>query len=29
MKLADRELEPAIPREGWILDDGGCGFCFR
>ena len=20
---------PARPREGWILYDGGCGFCFR
>jgi predicted DCC family thiol-disulfide oxidoreductase YuxK len=29
MKLADRELETAIPREGWILCDGRCGFCFR
>ena len=18
-----------LPREGWILYDGGCGFCFR
>jgi len=23
------ESESAGPREGWILYDGGCGFCFR
>jgi predicted DCC family thiol-disulfide oxidoreductase YuxK len=23
------ELESAVPREGWILYDGGCGFCLR
>jgi predicted DCC family thiol-disulfide oxidoreductase YuxK len=23
------ELESAVPSEGWILYDGGCGFCFR
>src|ERR1700745_1432970 len=23
------ELESALPRRGWILYDGGCGFCFR
>jgi predicted DCC family thiol-disulfide oxidoreductase YuxK len=29
MKLADHESEFTLPREGWILYDGGCGFCFR
>jgi predicted DCC family thiol-disulfide oxidoreductase YuxK len=29
MRLPDRESEPVFPREGWILYDGGCGFCFR
>jgi predicted DCC family thiol-disulfide oxidoreductase YuxK len=29
MKLADHESVSARPREGWILYDGGCGFCFR
>jgi predicted DCC family thiol-disulfide oxidoreductase YuxK len=29
MKSSDREPESALPREGWILYDGGCGFCFR
>jgi len=29
MRLADHESESALPREGWILYDGGCGFCFR
>jgi predicted DCC family thiol-disulfide oxidoreductase YuxK len=29
MKVSDRESEPDLPREGWILYDGGCGFCFR
>jgi predicted DCC family thiol-disulfide oxidoreductase YuxK len=29
MKLADHEPEFTLPREGWILYDGGCGFCFR
>ena len=29
MRLADQESESAPPREGWILYDGGCGFCFR
>lgn len=24
-----RESGGAPPREGWILYDGGCGFCFR
>jgi predicted DCC family thiol-disulfide oxidoreductase YuxK len=25
----DRESESTLPREGWILYDGGCGFCSR
>jgi len=29
MTLSDRESESALPREGWILYDSGCGFCFR
>jgi len=29
MKLSDHESESNLPREGWILYDGGCGFCFR
>jgi predicted DCC family thiol-disulfide oxidoreductase YuxK len=29
MRLADHKSESALPREGWILYDGGCGFCFR
>jgi len=29
MKLPDHEPESVLPREGWILYDGGCGFCFR
>jgi len=29
MNLADYKSEPGLPREGWILYDGGCGFCFR
>jgi predicted DCC family thiol-disulfide oxidoreductase YuxK len=29
MKLADHESVSARPREGWILYDSGCGFCFR
>lgn len=29
MKLADHESKTALPREGWILYDGRCGFCFR
>jgi predicted DCC family thiol-disulfide oxidoreductase YuxK len=29
MRLSDQESESALPREGWILYDGGCGFCFR
>jgi predicted DCC family thiol-disulfide oxidoreductase YuxK len=27
--LSDHEAESILPREGWILYDGGCGFCFR
>jgi hypothetical protein len=23
------EPQSSLPREGWILYDGGCGFCFR
>jgi len=29
MRLSDHESESVLPREGWILYDGGCGFCFR
>ena len=29
MKLPDGESATALPRTGWILHDGGCGFCFR
>ncbi|MFY9912624.1 MAG: DUF393 domain-containing protein, partial [Candidatus Sulfotelmatobacter sp.] len=29
MRLADQQSESALPREGWILYDGGCGFCCR
>ena len=29
MRVRDHKLESALPREGWILYDGGCGFCFR
>src|SRR5579862_7952790 len=29
MKLANRDSEDDLPREGWILYDGRCGFCFR
>jgi hypothetical protein len=29
MKLAHHESESTLPREGWILYDGECGFCFR
>lgn len=29
MTLSDHESETVLPREGWILYDGGCGFCFR
>lgn len=29
MKLLDNKSESTTPRQGWILYDGGCGFCFR
>jgi predicted DCC family thiol-disulfide oxidoreductase YuxK len=29
MKTPDQESESVLPRAGWILYDGGCGFCFR
>jgi predicted DCC family thiol-disulfide oxidoreductase YuxK len=29
MRLADQESENGRPRDGWILYDGRCGFCFR
>jgi predicted DCC family thiol-disulfide oxidoreductase YuxK len=29
MTLPNHEPESDLPREGWILYDGGCGFCFR
>jgi predicted DCC family thiol-disulfide oxidoreductase YuxK len=29
MTSTDHEPESTQPREGWILYDGGCGFCFR
>jgi predicted DCC family thiol-disulfide oxidoreductase YuxK len=29
MTLSDHESESALPREGSILYDGRCGFCFR
>lgn len=29
MRWANHESKSALPREGWILYDGGCGFCFR
>jgi predicted DCC family thiol-disulfide oxidoreductase YuxK len=29
MRSPDQEPESALPHEGWILYDGGCGFCFR
>ena len=29
MRLAGHESESILPRKGWILYDGGCGFCFR
>ena len=29
MRLSQNESDPALPREGWILYDGGCGFCYR
>jgi predicted DCC family thiol-disulfide oxidoreductase YuxK len=29
MTLSDHKSETVLPREGWILYDGGCGLCFR
>jgi predicted DCC family thiol-disulfide oxidoreductase YuxK len=29
MRSPDNESKSGLPREGWILYDGGCGFCFR
>jgi predicted DCC family thiol-disulfide oxidoreductase YuxK len=29
MKLSAHRSESDLPREGWILYDGGCGFCFQ
>ncbi len=29
MSFSDHRSESSIPREGWILYDGECGFCFR
>ena len=29
MTSSDHESESTLPREGWILYDGGCGFCVR
>jgi predicted DCC family thiol-disulfide oxidoreductase YuxK len=29
MKTVDHKSESARPRVGWILYDGGCGFCFH
>jgi predicted DCC family thiol-disulfide oxidoreductase YuxK len=29
MKTPEHESEPVLPRAGWILYDGRCGFCFR
>ena len=29
MNFVDDKSETALPREGWILYDRGCGFCFR
>jgi predicted DCC family thiol-disulfide oxidoreductase YuxK len=29
VKLEERKPDATLPREGWILYDGGCGFCFR
>ena len=29
MNLAEQESKSALPREGWVLYDGGCGFCFQ
>jgi predicted DCC family thiol-disulfide oxidoreductase YuxK len=29
MTLPAHETDSTVPREGWILYDGRCGFCFR
>jgi predicted DCC family thiol-disulfide oxidoreductase YuxK len=29
MTKLDRESKATLPRVGWVLYDGGCGFCFR
>ncbi len=29
MTKRDQESEALLPRVGWVLYDGGCGFCFR
>jgi len=29
MSELDQESRSLLPRSGWILYDGGCGFCFR
>jgi predicted DCC family thiol-disulfide oxidoreductase YuxK len=29
MMLPTHQAESVVPREGWILYDGGCGFCFH
>jgi len=29
MMPPNHKLKSGLPREGWILYDGGCGFCFR
>jgi predicted DCC family thiol-disulfide oxidoreductase YuxK len=29
MDLSDYKSEAGLPRAGWILYDGRCGFCFR
>jgi predicted DCC family thiol-disulfide oxidoreductase YuxK len=29
MSGPDQESKAAPPRSGWVLYDGGCGFCFR
>src|SRR6266849_5519855 len=29
MTKLDQESKTMLPRVGWVLYDGGCGFCFR
>ena len=29
MTKLDQESKALLPRVGWVLYDGGCGFCFR